>query len=87
MADEATPTTPGTTPPTTPPKTGGTEDKAPETKEYTIKSVNTGLQGEHIRETLEVDGESYGPGDKVGLTEVAHKSLVQAGVEFEGEVK
>lgn len=67
----------------TPSQTSGSSDKEPETSKYTIKSVNTGLKGDHVRETVEVDGDSFGPGDEVELTEVAHKSLTAMGVKFE----
>lgn len=73
-----------------PPQTGGsgeTEKDEPDTQSFTIKSVNTGLVGKHVRENVEVDGKSYGPGDSVELTEVAHKSLVAMGVKFESEDK
>lgn len=81
------------TPSPNPPQTGGSagaqEDQPaePETQSFTIKSVNTGLLGKHVRETVEVDGKSYGPGDSVELTEVAHKSLVAMGVKFESDDK
>lgn len=80
----------GSNPNPNPPQTGGsgeTEKDEPDTQFFTIKSVNTGLVGKHVRENVEVDGKSYGPGDSVELTEVAHKSLVAMGVKFESEDK
>jgi hypothetical protein len=81
-----------TTPSTNPPQTGGSagaddQPAKPETTSYTIKKVNTGLLGKHVRENVEVDGESYGPGDSVDLTEAAYKSLRSMGVTFENEDK
>lgn len=87
MSDAANPT--GSNPGLSPPSTGGSSGSAQDEKDkittYTIKSVNTGLLGEHVREDVEVEGESYGPGDEVELTEVAHKSLTAMGVKFESK--
>jgi hypothetical protein len=68
------------------PPDGGT--KEPETQEYTIKSVNTGLLGSDVKETVIVKTgkgkpDEYGAGDKVSLTETQYKSLQDAGVKFE----
>lgn len=78
-------------PPTpTPPATGlstdpPAEDQTPETKKFTIKSVNTGLLGEAIQERVEVRGHKnpYKAGDEVELTDTQFKSLKEAGVKFE----
>jgi len=68
-----------------------TSTTSEETTEYTIKSVNTGLVGDHVNEVVTVkDGKGkptdYREGDTVSLTETQYESLKEAGVKFE-EVK
>lgn len=79
------PTNPATTTGSSTPATTAEKQDEPETTTYTIKKVNTGLIGDHVRENVEVDGKSYGPGDDVELTEVAYESLKDAGVKFESK--
>lgn len=59
------------------------DEEAETTTKYTIKSVNTGLLGKHIQETVRVRGEEYKAGDEVDLNELQFKSLKDAGVKFE----
>ena len=62
-------------------------NQEPQTKEYTVKSITSGIKMEddHVAKTFEVDGDSYGVGDKVQLQEYQAKSLRAMGVRFESD--
>lgn len=84
-----TPTQPSPSGSSQPPDGGMQEpEEKQETAEYTIKSVNTGLVGKGIKETVTVKNDKgkpdeFGPGDSITLTESQAKSLTDAGVKFE----